>query len=82
MFGREVDVRAKVETLDGMSAHADQSEILRWLKGFRHPPHRTYLVHAEPSAAETLTEVVGSSLGWAVRAAQDGETVPLGSGTT
>ena len=78
MLGREVDVRATIETLDGLSAHADQGEILRWLKGFRRPPHRTYLVHAEAAAAETLQGRVSSELGWSVRPAQDGETVPLG----
>lgn len=82
MFGREVSVRAKVETLDGLSAHADQGEILRWLAGFKKAPHRTYLVHAEPTAAEALQAIVGKKLGWSVRAAEDGETVPLGSGAT
>jgi len=78
MLGREVDVRATVETLDGLSAHADQREILRWLGGFKQAPHRTYLVHAEASAAEALQGVIGTELGWSVRPAKDGETVPLG----
>jgi len=82
MLGREVDVRATIESLDGLSAHADQGEILRWLQGFRRPPHRTYLVHAEAPAADTLQEVIGSRLGWSVRPARDGETVPLGGGAT
>lgn len=79
MLGRAVDVRATVETLDGLSAHADQQELLRWLRGFKRPPHRTYLVHAEETAAETLQGVIGQELGWSVRPAEDGETVPLGS---
>lgn len=79
MFGREVRVRAKVEALDGLSAHADRSEILRWLRGFRRAPHRTYLVHAEPSAAEALESTIRSELTWTARPARDGETVPLGA---
>lgn len=79
MFGREIRVRAHVETLDGLSAHADQSEILRWLRGFRRPPHRTYLVHGEPSAAETLEGVIRDQLRWTARPARDGEAVPLGT---
>lgn len=79
MFGREVDVRARIETLDGLSAHADQGELLRWLGGFKRPPHRTYLVHAEPAAAGTLQELISSKLGWTVRPAEDGEEVPLGA---
>jgi metallo-beta-lactamase family protein len=80
MLGREVDVRATVETLDGLSAHADQTEILRWLRGFRRPPRRTYLVHAEATAAEALQGIISRELGWSVRPAEDGETVPLGGG--
>jgi metallo-beta-lactamase family protein len=79
MFGHEVTVRAHVESLDGMSAHADRDEILRWLKGFEHPPHRTYLVHGEPNAAAALTETIGETLGWTVRPAVDGEEVPIGA---
>lgn len=80
MLGHEVDVRATVETLDGLSAHADQTEILRWLGGFRRAPRRTYLVHAEAAAAEELQGVIERELGWSVRPAVDGETVPLGGG--
>ena len=79
MFGREVQVRATVESLDGLSAHADQGEILRWLGGFDRPPYRTYLVHAEPAAADALQEIITRKLGWSVRPAQDGEEVPIGT---
>ena len=79
MFGHEVTVRAHVESLDGMSAHADRDEILRWLKGFEHPPHRTYLVHGEPNAAAALTETIQDTLGWTARPAVDGEEIPIGA---
>jgi metallo-beta-lactamase family protein len=79
MFGREIEVRATIESLDGLSAHADQAEILRWLDGFDRPPHRTYLVHAEPTAADALQDIIASRLGWTVRPARDGEEVPIGT---
>jgi metallo-beta-lactamase family protein len=77
MLGREVEVRATIETLDGLSAHADQQEILRWLRGFRRAPRHTYLVHAEATAADALQGIIGHELGWSVRPAKDGETVSL-----
>jgi metallo-beta-lactamase family protein len=80
LFGHDVKVRAHVETLDGLSAHADQGEIFRWLEGFTEPPHRTYLVHGEPTAATTLGEAIGARLGWTARPARDEEEVPLGNG--
>ena len=78
MHGQEVRVRATVETVDGLSAHADQREILRWLSGFRKRPKQTYLVHGEPAVAAKLAAVIKSKLGWKVRPAVDGETVTLG----
>jgi hypothetical protein len=38
MLGRIVPVRARIKLLDGFSAHAAQSEILRWLRTFRKAP--------------------------------------------
>jgi metallo-beta-lactamase family protein len=77
MFGAEVPVRARVETLHGLSAHADQSETLRWLGGFQRPPRQTYLVHGEPAAADALAAAIHSRYRWSVRAARDGEQVEL-----
>jgi metallo-beta-lactamase family protein len=77
IHGQDVPVRAKVETLDGLSAHADREEILRWLSGFRRPPVQTYIVHGEPRAAKGLADTLQTRLQWNARVARDGETVPL-----
>ncbi|MBN1586053.1 MAG: MBL fold metallo-hydrolase [Candidatus Omnitrophica bacterium] len=77
IHGQQVPVRARIETVDGLSAHADQKEILRWLSGFKAPPRETYLVHGEKRASERLAQVIRHELGWKVQAARDGETVLL-----
>ena len=38
--------------------------LLNWLRGFRSPPRRTFVVHGEPTAAAALAEVVERELGW------------------
>ena len=38
MHGRLIDVQARIEKIDSMSAHADASEIVKWLTGFTRPP--------------------------------------------
>jgi len=78
IHGQDVPVRARVERLDGLSAHADRDEIFRWLAGFQRPPNAVFTVHGEPAAAASLAESIRTRLGWSARAAQDGETVPLG----
>jgi metallo-beta-lactamase family protein len=59
IFGQEHDVRAWIETIEGYSAHADQSELVRWASAF--DPKRLqhiYLVHGEPQAANALQAVL------------------------
>jgi len=79
MFGQTVPVRATVECLDALSAHAGRDELLRWLDGFAQPPAMTYLVHGEPDAAASLATAI-SARHWPVRVARDGEIVRLTSG--
>jgi metallo-beta-lactamase family protein len=78
MFGGEIPVHARVAQINGLSAHADRDETLRWLGGFSAPPRQVYLVHGEPQAAEGLAQAIRAKLNWNVRVAADGETVPLG----
>jgi len=66
VLGQTVAVRARIEKLNSLSAHADQGEILRWLGGFKSPPRRTYLVHGEPPAQEALSARIREELGWEI----------------
>lgn len=76
-FGWEVPVRARIERLDALSAHADRGEILRWLGGFENPPRRTFLVHGEPAARQALQARVMMKLGWDVHRPDLHERVEL-----
>jgi metallo-beta-lactamase family protein len=77
LLGEVVPVRAKINVLDGFSAHADQSEILRWLATFNKPPRVTYIVHGEPPAANALAEVIREGLKWRVEVARYQQKVAL-----
>jgi len=66
MHGQIVKVRARIETLEHLSAHADYGEILGWLAKFRKPPGKTFLVHGEPAAAEALRGRITQQLRWNV----------------
>ena len=81
MLGQTVAVRARVERIDALSAHADRDETVRWLRGFAQPPRVTYLVHGEPQAAAGLAAAIRERLSWTVEIAQDDETVTLDGGT-
>jgi metallo-beta-lactamase family protein len=64
MHGHQVSVRARVETIENLSAHADYGEVLRWLGRFFRPPRKTFLVHGEPHAAESLKGKIAAQLRW------------------
>jgi metallo-beta-lactamase family protein len=78
MLGEAIPVRAKIKVLDGFSAHADQAEILRWLRTFKKAPKMTYIVHGEPPAAQALDAVIREQLKWKVEIARHQQVVPLG----
>ena len=75
--GREVGVAARIEEINSMSAHADASEILRWLSGFASPPSITYLVHGEPVALAALEARIASTTQWPAHIATYQERVTL-----
>lgn len=64
IFGDEVAVRAKVFTIGGLSAHADQTALLGWLGGFKAAPRQTWVVHGEPLSAHALRDEIEQRLGW------------------
>ncbi len=66
IFGGWVPVRAQIERLENLSAHADYREILRWLSGFKRAPEKVFLVHGEPDAAESLGRKIVEQFGWSV----------------
>lgn len=53
LFNEEYVIKAQVETLGGLSAHAGQSGLVNWISHFS-PPPRTLLVHGEHRAQEAL----------------------------
>jgi metallo-beta-lactamase family protein len=77
IHGQFVPVAARIEKLNGMSAHADSSEIVRWLRTFPAAPGVTYLVHGEPSAQDALKMRLDRELAWNVQIPRHGDRVPL-----
>ena len=71
-------MRARVETVHGLSAHADKDEVIRWLSGFKGAPKHVYAVHGEPKATEAMAQQIREKLGWTASVAKDREVVELG----
>jgi metallo-beta-lactamase family protein len=63
---RMVEFRCEIHQLTCLSAHADYSEILTWLKHFENPPIQTFLYHGENEARENQKIQIEKNLGWTV----------------
>ncbi|MFN8609086.1 MAG: MBL fold metallo-hydrolase [Vulcanimicrobiota bacterium] len=63
--GRSIPVRAEVESLDGLSGHADYAEIGQWLSELEEPPQTTFLVHGDEESLTAQQERL-SRQGWRV----------------
>jgi metallo-beta-lactamase family protein len=64
MHGHDVRIRARIESMENLSAHADYGEMLGWLRQYSKPPRKTLLVHGEARAAESLQEKIAQQLRW------------------
>ncbi|HHJ12018.1 MAG TPA: MBL fold metallo-hydrolase, partial [Chromatiales bacterium] len=54
IFGEEIPVRARIHTIGGFSAHADQQDLLDWYGHL--DPEVTFLVHGEPESMQAFAE--------------------------
>ncbi len=61
VLGEEIAVRAKVYTIGGFSAHADQKELLEWLGSFKNKPE-VFIVHGEEKVALEFEKIVNEKL--------------------
>jgi metallo-beta-lactamase family protein len=77
IHGEMIPVRASIEIMGSMSAHADAGEIMRWLGDFKRPPKMTFIVHGEPEASAVLRDRIASELGWNVTIPEYLQTVEL-----
>ena len=63
IFGEPLRVRAEISSLDELSGHADQGELLEWIKPMVPSLRKVFLVHGEPTQSETLAKLLHSRYG-------------------
>ena len=64
IHGEMVPVRARIDSMEAFSGHADSAEIMRWLRMFKEPPKMTFIVHGEPASSKALADQIHRTLGW------------------
>ncbi|HCW08260.1 MAG TPA: MBL fold hydrolase [Cytophagales bacterium] len=80
IFGEYVPIRCRVRQVHGLSAHADQTDLLRWLSNIKKAPKVTFIVHGEEASAKTFAKTIEEKLGWTTVIPDYLESVSLFSG--
>jgi metallo-beta-lactamase family protein len=76
IFGEEIAVKAHIDEITGLSAHADQTQLVSWASHFE-PPRLTILVHGELQAAMALERLLEEQLHFNVVVAEPDEIFDL-----
>lgn len=76
-FGNYHKVNAEIFKIDSFSGHADQSELLNWLRHFKTPPKLTFINHGEPHQSEAFLVRVKTDLKWKCTVAKMNEVYYL-----
>ena len=77
IFGEEIDVKAHIETLDGISGHADRDGLLTWAAAFEQKPKYVFVVHGNDESCESLTDALTTQLGLTAKAPYSGSEFDL-----
>lgn len=64
VYGKWVPFKMQVVEIEGLSAHADQAELLDWMKALKTKPGRIFIVHGEKEGAEALQKGIKETYGW------------------
>ena len=77
IFQEDVVVKAKVHTINGFSAHADQKELLEWIGHFKNPNLKVFVIHGEESTSLAFAQAIQNSYPFQVKVPEWKETILL-----
>lgn len=80
LFGEEINVRAKIESIDGFSGHADRDDLLAWVSRFNRKPKKIFIVHGEEEVMETFSELIKDKFGIETVIPDKGMSYVMGGG--
>lgn len=80
IFGEDVAVRAKIQTLPGLSGHADRLGLLEWIEAFKYKPRQVFVVHGEDQVAELFSKTLSEECGIRSAAPYSGTRYDLAAG--
>lgn len=58
LFGEEIDVRAQILQMSGLSGHADQDGLLKWVENLHDNPTRIFVIHGEDEVSDHFAQML------------------------
>lgn len=80
LFGEEVEVRAKIVNLPGISGHADMNQLTEWARAFGNTPTKVFVVHGNEDSAVAFAAHLKDTLGLDAVAPYSGDIFDLETG--
>lgn len=77
LFGEEIQVLAEIQTLQGISGHADREILLRWLSGYQKKPAVVFVNHGDDEACNAFADTITQQLGLPAVAPYNGAVYAL-----
>lgn len=77
LFGEEVEVRAEIGQLPGLSGHADKGGLIEWVNAFTKKPERVFIVHGEDTTCSLFAACLHDEYGHDAYAPYSGTRVDL-----
>lgn len=65
-FGKYYPVKAKIKSIESLSAHADQQELINWMGKIKNIPEKVFLIHGEPTALDGFRVKIKDTYNWNV----------------
>ena len=80
LFGEEIEVRAEICKLNGISGHADREGLLEWLGAFEKKPEKVFVVHGDDAIIDGFAELIYKTFGLDAKAPYSGAVFDLKKG--
>ena len=77
LFGETIQIRARIEKLDGVSGHADKDGLIKWITALKQKPQRVFVVHGEDRVCDTFAKCLTEEYGLRALAPYSGDCYDL-----
>lgn len=81
LFGETIEVKAQIRMMEGLSGHADQDGLIRWIRAYKEKPKMTFIVHGDDKVCDIFADRLNREEGIPASAPFSGSVYDLAEGS-